>query len=188
MINGKKVYWSRALTDKKEALTALISLFLSNSYGEIKIVKNKDCFHFISANQGQGEIWDYDCKWIGQNTDYKPKYGTLSYELHHNYIPCFSTQKARELYIKEGKVTQDLFAGIGIMTPVKIKDYQDFFKTDNFPYFYKTHEWFIKKEKSCDLNIDNVYVVDKLNETMDSKNFLEEVKRAIEFLQHNELN
>lgn len=157
----------QARLDKFEIYCDLVNCFYNNQNATVIVVDNKDCF-FPYQVKRDIDVFDYEATWIGKS-DYIPNTkDKIEWDLYFNYYPVYSTKEARDLYIKTGEVTNDLFFGAGTQTPVKRTDVENFRKIKlDAPSHYR---WYLKKKEYIpDPNINKVYTIQHLKEPLINK-------------------
>lgn len=183
-----KTNWCSGTTDKFEIYQALVSLYNSNRSGHIAIVNNNydNLYYPVTKTEDKLTVFDYQATWVGSNSKL-PEINTIEWDLYFNYIPCFSTSEARENYIKDGTLHEDLNFGIGIQTPVKRKDLEKLFPDKNF----KSLDWSWYKNKPIkiiDNTIKECYCIIMEDKVLDKRKVLELLKEGLDFLENNNLN
>jgi len=182
-----KTNWCKGTTDKFEIYQALVSLYNSNRSGHITIVNNDEnsLNYPVLKKDDKLTVFDYQARWF--NESYIPEINTIEWDLYFNYAPCFSTPEARENYIKDGTLHEDLDFGMGVLTPVKIKDLEKLFPDKN----YKSFNWRWYKDKPnkiIDTDVKECYCIIMEDKVLDKRKVLELLKEGLEFLENNNLN
>lgn len=187
-----KVYttWSEATTNANKAMMQLVSCIESGKNAWIEIRKNGEQEYPIKKkNPELDNPFNWDMMYGAPRNEsemmnYK-YFNDTQKDLTYNWTACFGEKNAIKEYQSNGKITKELFNGMGICHPVRIKDANFYRKNivgDNYEYGYWVTYWKPKKNIPywiVDDSIGEVFTICFNEEAVNKK---EAIKRAAQFI------
>ena len=164
-----KTSWTKATTDPSTAMISLVSCIEAGKNAWIEIRKNGDqAFPIMIPNPLLNNPFNWTQSYgTTRNDAERASHDYLNEtekDLTHNWVACYGTKEAIELYQTEGLITEGLCDG-SICHPVRIKDantYRSNITGDNYKYDYWTTYWKPKDGISyyvADESIGNVFTI-----------------------------
>lgn len=152
-----KVYttWTEATNNANKAMMGLISCVDSGRNAWIEVRKNGEQEHPIKKKNPE---LDNPFNWemaYGVPRNEKEMmnhnyFNDTEKDLTYNWTACFGEKEAIKEYQNNGTITKELFNGIGVCHPVRIKDVvfyrRNIVGENNYEYDYWTTYWKPKKE------------------------------------------
>mgnify|MGYP001635344188 CR=1 FL=1 len=187
-----KVYttWTEATNNASKAMMGLISCIESGRNAWIEVRKNGEQSYPIKIkNPALENPFNWEMNYgIPRNEKDLHNYNYFNEterDLTYNWIACFGEKKAIEEYQNNGIISKELFNGIGICHPVRIKDANFYRKNilgDNYEYGYWTTYWKPKNNIPywvVDESIGNVFTICFNDEIVDKA---EAVRKSAQFM------
>ena len=150
-----KVYttWTEATNNVSKAMMGLVSCIESGKNAWIEVRKNGEQACPIKIKNPALDNpfnWEMMCGVPRNETELmNHKYfNDTEKDLTYNWTACFGEENAIKEYQSNGTITKELFNGVGICHPVRIKDANFYRKNilgDNYEYGYWVTYWKPKK-------------------------------------------
>lgn len=182
--------WTEATNNPNKAIIGLVSCLESGKNAWIEIRKNGEQDYPLKIKNPALENpfnWEM-MHGVPRNEKemMNHKYfNDTEKDLTYNWTACYGEAKAIEEYQKNGTITKEMFNGMGICHPVRIKDANFYRKNilgDNYEYGYWVTYWRAKKDIPyyiVDESVGNVFTICYNDELCDRA---EAMKRAAQFM------
>ena len=182
--------WTEATNNPNKAIIGLVSCLESGKNAWIEIRKNGEQDYPLKIKNPALENpfnWEmmYGVPRNEKEMMNHKYFNDTEKDLTYNWTACYGEAKAIEEYQKNGTITKEMFNGMGICHPVRIKDANFYRKNilgDNYEYGYWVTYWRAKKDIPyyiVDESIGNVFTICYNDELCDRS---EAMKRAAQFM------
>lgn len=188
----KEIYtnWTEATNNPNKAIIGLVSCLESGKNAWIEIRKNGEQDYPLKIKNPALENpfnWEmmYGVPRNEKEMMNHKYFNDTEKDLTYNWTACYGEAKAIEEYQKNGTITKEMFNGMGICHPVRIKDANFYRKNilgDNYEYRYWVTYWRAKKDIPyyiVDESVGNVFTICYNDELCDRS---EAMKRAAQFM------
>lgn len=182
--------WTHATKNPSEALAGLVSCLEAGNNAWLELRDNGDQeFPIMKVNPKLDDPfnWTMMCGVPRNEKEMREKnyLNETEKDLTFNWMAGFGTKEAVEKYQQTGEVTEGLLSGVGVSSPVRIKDadfYRAQFTGDNYKYGFFVTYWKPKdgiKQYIPDESVGKVFTVCCSNGPVDKK---EAARKAAAFL------
>ena len=182
--------WTEATNNPNKAIIGLVSCLESGKNAWIEIRKNGEQDYPLKIKNPALENpfnWEmmYGVPRNEKEMMNHKYFNDTEKDLTYNWTACYGEAKAIEEYQKNGTITKEMFNGMGICHPVRIKDANFYRKNilgDNYEYGYWVTYWRAKKDIPyyiVDESIGNVFTICYNDELCDRS---EAMKKAAQFM------
>ena len=182
--------WTEATNNPNKAIIGLVSCLESGKNAWIEIRKNGEQDYPLKIKNPALENpfnWEmmYGVPRNEKEMMNHKYFNDTEKDLTYNWTACYGEAKAIEEYQKNGTITKEMFNGMGICHPVRIKDANFYRKNilgDNYEYGYWVTYWRAKKDIPyyiVDDSVGNVFTICYNDELCDRS---EAMKKAAQFM------
>ena len=182
--------WTEATNNPNKAIIGLVSCLESGKNAWIEIRKNGEQDYPLKIKNPALENpfnWEmmYGVPRNEKEMMNHKYFNDTEKDLTYNWTACYGEAKAIEEYQKNGTITKEMFNGMGICHPVRIKDANFYRKNilgDNYEYGYWVTYWRAKKDIPyyiVDESVGNVFTICYNDELCDRS---EAMKKAAQFM------